>query len=181
MSNSNVLITVPNWPDLRLRSVSKNDIEYLRNWKNANKHSFFLNEDITPEQQQKWFSSFLQREHDHMFIVEQMSAGEWQAIGCMGFRKLDDEGSVDAYNIIRAKKIDPATFTMSEAFLTMLAYAAAIYPGLPLQVKVLSHNPAVEWYKKNAFSVIDTISNYYLMEINNETLKHINWSVNNLS
>lgn len=181
MSNINVLITVPAWPDLRLRSINKNDIENLRNWKNANKQSFFLNEDITPEQQQKWFGNFLQREHDHMFIVEQLAGGEWQAIGCMGFRKLDEEGCVDAYNIIRSRKIEPATFTMSEAFRTMLAYAAGMYLGFPLQVKVLSHNPAVEWYKKNAFSIINTINNYCLMEIDKETLKNINWSVNQYS
>ena len=116
-----------------------------------------------------------------MFIVEQLAGEEWQAIGCMGFRRLDDEGCVDAYNIIRAKKIEPATFTMSEAFKTMLAYAASMYPRLPLQVKVLSHNPAVEWYKKNQFSVIQTVNNYYLMELNKDSLENITWSVNQYS
>lgn len=181
MSNSKVLITVPAHPDLQLRSIAESDIENLRNWKNANKHSFFLNEDITPEQQQKWFSNFSKREYDHMFVVEQLAGGEWQAIGCMGFRKLDDEGCVDAYNIIRSKKIEPASFTMSEAFSTMLAYAADMYPGLPLQVKVLSHNPAVEWYRKNEFSIIRTVNNYYLMELNKDSLKNITWSVNQYS
>jgi RimJ/RimL family protein N-acetyltransferase len=181
MSNITVLISVPAWPDLRLRSIRHDDLENLRNWKNSNKHSFFLNEDITPEQQQKWYSNFTQREHDHMFIVEQLAGEEWQAIGCMGFRRLDDEGCVDAYNIIRANKIEPATFTMSEAFKTMLAYAASVYPGLPLQVKVLSHNPAVEWYKKNHFSIIQTVNNYYLMELNKDSLENITWSVNQYS
>lgn len=181
MSNSKVLITVPAHPDLQLRSIAEGDIENLRNWKNVNKHSFFLNQDISPEQQQKWYDSFLQRENDHMFVVEQLAGEEWQAIGCMGFRKLDDEGCVDAYNIIRSKKIEPATFTMSEAFSTMLAYAAGMYPGFPLQVKVLSNNPAVAWYKKNAFTIIDTVNNYYLMELNKDSLKNNTWSVNQYS
>ena len=180
MNNKKVLITVPGHPDLRLRSINEKDIENLRTWKNANKNSFFLNQDITPEQQQKWYNNFSSREHDHMFIVEQLADEKWQPVGCMGFRKLDDEGCVDAYNIIRSRKIEPASFTMREVFKTMLAYAAEMYPGLPLQVKVLSNNPAVDWYKKNDFSIIDTVNNYYLMELNKNSVKEINWSVNKL-
>jgi glucose-6-phosphate isomerase len=181
MNKKNVLITVSGHPDLRLRSINEKDAENLRTWKNANKSSFFLNQEITPEQQQKWFANFLQREHDHMFMVEQQADDEWQPIGCMGFRKLDDEGCVDAYNIIRSRKIVPATFTMSDVFKTMLAYAAAVYPGLPLQVKVLSDNPAVEWYKKNDFAVLTVVKNYCLMELDKKAISAIQYSVNNLS
>ena len=179
MSQQKILITVPAHTDLRLRSIDQNDIENLRNWKNANKQSFFLNQDITPEQQANWYRNFSAREHDHMFIVEQLHEGAWQSIGCMGFRKLEEEGCVDAYNIIRAVKISPASFTMSEAFLLMLAYAAKLYPGLPLEVKVLSHNPAVAWYQKNHFSIRNTTDNYHRMELDQTILNNINWTVNN--
>lgn len=175
----NVLLSVPAHPALRLRSIDLGDIENLRNWKNANKQSFFLNQDISPEQQAKWYAGFATREHDHMFIAEQQVDNEWVGIGCMGFRKLEEEACVDAYNIIRAKRIDPATFTMSEAFLMMLAYADSLYPGYPLEVKVLSHNPAVDWYKKNHFSVTATEEKYYRMSLNKEVLNPINLTINN--
>jgi RimJ/RimL family protein N-acetyltransferase len=164
-------------PDLRLRMISQTDIENLRAWKNANKKSFFLNQDITPEQQAKWYESFCGREHDIMFVVEQQAEGKWTGIGCMGFRKLDEEACVDGYNIIRAKKIEPASFTMSEAFHMMLAYAVSLYPDLPIRVKVLSHNPAVAWYEKNDFSLIGKQHNYHLLELNKEVLKSISWTV----
>ena len=112
-----------------------------------------------------------------MFIVEQNVAKEWKAIGCMGFRQLEDEGSVDAYNIIRARKIEPASFTMSDAFRIMLAYAVSLFPGLPVRCKVLSLNPAVEWYKKNHFSVITVVDDYNLMELEKESLKNIDVSI----
>lgn len=181
MSQQKILITLSGHADLRLRSIGQDDIEHLRVWKNANKQSFFLNQDITPEQQLQWYRNFSAREHDHMFIVEQHHQHEWHPIGCMGFRKLDDEGCVDAYNIIRSRKIDPASFTMSEAFRLMLAYAAKMYPQLPLEVKVLSHNPAVAWYHKNQFVTKETADNYHRMELDQTILNNINWTVNNQS
>ena len=56
--NKPLILTLTDHNDLRLRSIDDNDIEDLRNWKNKNKDSFFLNKEITEEQQQKWFASF---------------------------------------------------------------------------------------------------------------------------
>jgi len=177
MSNKTLTLYLADHSDLRLRMIDKADIENLRTWKNNNKNSFFLNQDITTEQQEKWYGAFSNREHDHMFIVDQKVGEVWEPIGCMGFRKLDEEGCVDAYNIIRSRKIEPASFTMSEAFGTMLAYAASLYPTLPIRCKVLSHNPAVEWYKKNEFSIVSEESGFYLMEVNKDALQNFNWFI----
>jgi RimJ/RimL family protein N-acetyltransferase len=170
MHNKNLTLSLARFPDLRLRAIGQEDIENLRTWKNENKNSFFLKQEITPEQQWKWYQAFSTRNDDHMFIVEQLEAGKWTPIGCMGFRELAEEGNVDAYNIIRSKKIGNASFTMSEAFRLMLAYASSLYPQLPLRVKVLSHNPAVAWYEKNDFSKIGEQDGYFAMELNKDSL-----------
>lgn len=177
MHNKNLILSLADHPELHLRSIDKADIENLRNWKNENKNSFFLKQEITREQQEKWYGGFVNREHDHMFIVEQLVGNEWKEIGCMGFRKLEDEGCIDGYNIIRARKFEPSTFTMSDAFLTMLAYASSLYADWPVRVKVLSNNPAVEWYKKNHFTTISSENEYVLMELAKESLKNYNWSI----
>ncbi|MGQ0739698.1 MAG: GNAT family N-acetyltransferase [Bacteroidota bacterium] len=177
MSSKSLILFLAGHTDLQMRTIGKSDIENLRAWKNTNKHSFFLNQDITPAQQEKWYEAFSAREHDHMFVVEQLAENKWTCIGSMGFRKLEEESCVDAYNIIRAVKIEPASFTMSEAFLGMLAYADSLYPGLPIRVKVLNQNPAVSWYQRNGFTVIGTMTHYYLMELNKDSLSNINWSV----
>lgn len=177
MNNKQVLLTVPDHEDLRLRSIDRQDTENLRNWKNANKQFFFLNQDITPEQQQNWYNQFATRPHDHMFIVEQRVGEDWLPIGCMGFRKLEDEQCVDAYNIIRSQKIGQAGFTMSDAFLVMLSYAASLHPGWPLQVKVLSQNPAIEWYKKNGFAITGEGDGYVQMDLDQSVLKNISWTL----
>lgn len=170
MHNKNLTLSLARFPDLRLRAIDKSDIENLRNWKNENKNSFFLKQEITREQQERWYESFSEREHDHMFIVEQLVGEYWSAIGCMGFRKLAEEGSVDGYNIIRSRKIGTASFNMSEAFRLMLAYAASVYPDLPVRVKVLSGNPAVAWYEKNDFSILNEQDGYYAMELDKNSL-----------
>ena len=173
MLNNNLILSSAGHSDLRLRTITKNDIENLRSWKNENKTSFFLNQDISPEQQEKWYGNFITRDYDYMFIIEQNVAEEWSAIGCMGFRKLDDEGCIDAYNIIRARKIEPCSFTMTDAFGIMLAYAASLFSGLPVRVKVLTNNPAVGWYEKNNFSTVTVVDNYNLMELEKDSVKNI--------
>lgn len=174
MDNKNVILSVADHADLRLRAIDSEDIENLRIWKNKNKGSFFLNRDITPEEQAKWFEAFAARDEDYMFAVEQtVGGGDWQPIGCMGFRRLADEGCTDAYNIMRASNPVPASFTMSDAFRVMLGYAAGLYPDLPIRCKVLCANPAVQWYQKNNFSIIDQIGEeYYLMELEKDSLQN---------
>jgi hypothetical protein len=175
MDDKNLVLALAEHPDLRLRAIGREDIENLRIWKNRNKGSFFLNRDISPEEQEKWFAAFQARDEDLMFVVEQMVGDGWQAIGCMGFRKLADEGCIDAYNIMRGAKPAPGSFTMSDAFRAMLAFAAANYQDLPIRCKVLCANPAVEWYKKNDFSIVDKVDDeYYLMELSKDSLKNCN-------
>jgi hypothetical protein len=173
MHEKNLILSLADHADLRLRSIGSEDIENLRIWKNKHQGSFFLNRDITPPEQEKWFAAFTGRADDYMFIVEQQLAGEnWQPVGCLGFRKLTDENCVDAYNIMRGEKsAPPASFTMSDAFRAMLAFAASRYAELPVRCKVLCDNPAVEWYKKNNFSIIENVRDeYYLMELDKASL-----------
>jgi len=165
--------------DFRLRSITERDIENLRVWKNRNKAFFFLKQDITYPQQQKWFQAFTSRDDDFMFVVEQLVDKEWKEIGCMGFRTLEDEGCIDAYNIMRAVKIEPSSFTMSEAFATLLKFAENRYDDLPIRCKVLIGNPAVRWYEKNDFSIIGGTNDYCLMELNKQSLKNIQLVIQN--
>jgi hypothetical protein len=164
--------------EFHLRSIDRDDLEDLRLWKNANKNSFFLKRDIDSAEQEKWFEGFSGRDDDHMFIVEQAIGDDWESIGCMGFRLLEDEGCVDAYNIIRSRKIEPASFTMADCFRTMLKYAASKYPERPIRCKVLRQNPAVAWYEKNGFSIVRSPPEYHVMELDKKRLDSVLIEVN---
>ncbi|MBF0298284.1 MAG: hypothetical protein HQK51_06165, partial [Oligoflexia bacterium] len=54
----------------KVRSVVSSDLEDLRMWKNNNRHAFFLKDEITKEQQEKWFAMFEKDNSQEMFICE---------------------------------------------------------------------------------------------------------------
>lgn len=145
--------------DLRIRSITQNDAEDLRVWKNNNRNSFFYKQEILPEEQAKWYHNYLLREDDYIFIVEVLNNDTWEKIGCLGFRVV--EGTIDLYNVIRGR-ITEARSSMREAMHILLAYISARY-SYPIKCDVLVDNPAVEWYNKCGFSIKECRGDYYIM------------------
>lgn len=163
--------------EFRIRDIDKGDIEDLRQWKNLNRRSFFLKEEITPEQQAAWYAKFRERADDRMFVVEQRVDNNWEKIGCMGFRLLPNEDCIDAYNIIRSRKIEPANFVFADPFRLMLSYAASVHPEMPIRCKVLSENAAVRWYERNGFQKKEERDGYFSMELDNGTISGLKFTV----
>lgn len=159
MSNfdkSNVQIVVSSHPKLELRSASHRDLEYLREWKNNEKNFFFHQEEITSDQQQQWFELFENRPNDLMFMIE----CERQVFGCMGIRLQDD--CWDVYNVILGLKKFGGCGLMGSAFGSMLQLAQSLHP-VPVTLQVLKHNPAVRWYQKQGFEVVETYDSHFFM------------------
>lgn len=143
-------------PRLHLRSAAEADLEDLRLWKNDQREYFFHKSEITPEQQRSWFTSFQDRPYDFMFMVE----CEDQSIGCMGIRLIDD--GWDIYNVILGRQEFGRQGLMGKAFKSMLAFAVSIKDA-PITLKVLKHNPAVEWYLRGGFVVTSTHDDHFYM------------------
>lgn len=134
------------YPEVALHSIKLSDQENLRNWKNANRQSFFYQQIISSDDQQKWFEAYLKRDDDFMFIV--MAA---EPIGCMGFRFSDQVW--DVYNVILGRPEFGRKGHMSHALQMMCSFARQL-ALIPITAKVLKDNPAVSWYKRNAFRVV---------------------------
>lgn len=158
---------------VRLRSVNYSDIELLREWKNKNKESFFYQKDISEAQQVQWYSSYLQRENDYMFIIEENLKGKFEPIGCMGFRIQGDD--IDLYNIIRGTK-SRTSASMHEAMYIMLSYIRTIW-DLQIKCDVIKDNPAVNWYLKCGFLILEE-KEYLIMTIKNEVFDKMKISIN---
>jgi hypothetical protein len=141
-----------------LRSACEGDIEDLRTWKNASRAWFFHKEEISPSQQAEWFSSYLKRPDDHMYMV----IVDGDAVGCMGFRCCQD--AIDVYNVIRGKHSHPRAGTMSKALSLMCSFADANY-HLPVTLKVIVGNPAIQWYLKQGFQLVSQNEDYASMEL----------------
>lgn len=164
--NKKITITGKDFPGLKLVSSSNVDQERLRNWKNNHRRSFFYQEVIQPEQQIKWFQGYQSRGDDYMFMVEEEDC----PIGCMAFRA-EDENTVDLYNIIRGETSSGKVF-MKDAMHLMLAYIKEKFPGRTIKCDVLKDNPAVFWYQKCGFAILEE-REYYIMGIDRKDIPAI--------
>lgn len=162
MQKAQIKLQWENNQDFFLRTVVEKDLEDLRLWKNQNKQFFFHQSDITVEQQKNWFDGFQKRTNDFMFIVEQVT--DHQSIGCMGFRFLEKDGIVDVYNIMRGVRTINNSFSMSDAFQTMINYILRL-TDLSITCKVLSNNPALDWYHRNYFETVECIDNFHVLKL----------------
>ncbi len=151
----------PRQPAVRLRLATVDDRETLRVWKNANKQFFFLQDDITPEQQVKWFEGYLLRPDDHQYLIVETVAGEPITVGVLACRLL--EGQVDIYNVMRGRRTEANLANMGEAMGVLCGAIGARYPGLPITCKVLDQNPAVAWYERLGFIRQGHADGYFLL------------------
>ena len=138
-----------------IRSISLQDIELLRIWKNDHRDSFFFKEIITPEMQNNWFQSYSQKSHDFMMIVLQDN----ERIGCIGFRLIRD--TVDIYNVILGQKEFSKKGYMANALKLVCREAMRRYPKIPIIASVIKSNPALQWYFRRGFVVTAEFDEYF--------------------
>lgn len=155
MSSESLTISLPDRRELKLLSITVEDQENLRLWKNCNRKYFFNQNVIELEQQLAWFESFLGRKDDYMFMVRN---GE-TLVGCMGIRLLSE--GWDLYNLMLGNEQSRGKGLMSRALRLMLAFAAKRSPQ-PIQLRVLKSNPAATWYDKNGFATVEVYSDCFL-------------------
>lgn len=143
-----------------LRKMGLSDLEMLRINKNKNKDYFFLQEDISESQQMQWYE-FMMTQTDNVMFMCIDNNGE--SFGCIGYRKL--ENVIDIYNVIRFK---PSEITMSECIKNLISGILKKYVNVPIQVLVLDNNPAIKWYEKNDFTIVEHKNNFVKMILNND-------------
>lgn len=148
---------------LTLRTATWDDQDNLRCWKNSQRNFFFYTDIISPEQQSEWFSGYLRRQNDFIFIVIVQD----EEIGCIGVRLLEREW--DVYNVILGKSEYGRKGFMSQALDVVLRFAYA-KQSCPIRLNVLKINPAVLWYQKNGFVTLSEGDKHYVMQHNHKVL-----------
>jgi hypothetical protein len=131
------------------------ELEILRINKNKNKNFFFLREDITPEQQLEWYEYMQNQKNNFMFVFFD---NKNVPFGCIGYRKVNDV--IDIYNVIRFVESD---ITMSKCMEKIIDEININYGELLKQVLVLENNPAITWYEKNGFEIVEHKNNFVKM------------------
>lgn len=162
MGTHNLSIVSNQFEEIRLKSVSSQNLEALRKWKNDNKLSYFYQLEITREQQEKWYEGFCLRNNDYMFVVDEKDGSDYRPIGCVGFRFYDD--CVDIYNIMRGEKSLNKKARIGDAVIVMCSYINSI-TDKKITCKVLSNNPAISWYQSIGFVIRNEQENYYNVDL----------------
>lgn len=145
--------------DLCLKSITKDDIDLLRFWKNQNKESFFHKAVISKGAQKRWFRKYSGREDDYMFIIYKKGI----PVGCIGFRVIGDY--LDLYNLIIDYRQRGFGYMKEALRILILKIKNSRYKKLIISVRVLKDNPAVKWYLKNGFSIMSEFADHYLMRL----------------
>jgi ribosomal protein S18 acetylase RimI-like enzyme len=146
-----------NGNSLHLTTVSDVHLERIRNWKNSERNFFFHKELITSAQQLDWFQNYLQRKNDFMFVINYSNID----IGCIGIRQIQNEW--DIYNVIIGDKKFSKMGLMRTGLKEVINFSRQMNT-LDITLKVLKINPAVSWYKKNNFKIIDEENEFYSMK-----------------
>ena len=148
---------------ISIKPINKSHLSKLRLWKNQNKNYFFHKDLITQKDQTKWYKLFKSRKNDYMFVIINNNS----LVGCMGIRLINDEW--DVYNVILGNLKYSRKGIMSKAFFKMIDYALNL-KKTKISLKVLKNNPAIIWYKKQNFEIINSNENFHTMIYKN----HIN-------
>jgi ribosomal protein S18 acetylase RimI-like enzyme len=156
------IIAGPPGSAFRLRLATLDDRECLRLWKNQNKQYYFHKKDISPDEQAAWFSGYLERQDDHVFMVEEEEGPAWTIVGVVACRLLQDPSTVDLYNIMRGARGAADRTNMGDALQTLCREIMAHYKE-PITCKVLADNPALDWYARLGFEVWEDRGSYKLL------------------
>ena len=142
-----LIITSPDLPDLSLESVNASHLESLRLWKNAFRHRFFFQEDITPERQATWYAGYLARPDDWIFMIRECGS----IVGCVGYRLVDH--IADIYNVLREPGLARRSNAHVHAVDLLCNHIAAAHT-VPIRGEVLADNPMNRWAAKRGFNRI---------------------------
>lgn len=140
-----------------LKTISGDDQDLLRRWRNRHRHAFFHRQVLTAEDQARWFRGYLERPDDFMFMVR---VGP-EPVGCMGIR-LTTRGW-DVYNVIRGVESPATKGCMRQALSMMLKFAVG-ERMLPVYALVIEGNPAVAWYERNGFRIVRHEVDHHVMK-----------------
>lgn len=154
--------------EITLRPVLSSDLMKMRSWRNSDwARSFFLNSEIiSPEQQEKWYQSYINKTDDYMFIIELDNID----VGTVALYHVNhDEGSAEFGRLLIAEK-EARGRSIGEKVLRILSeFAFNDFKLSKITLEVFSDNDkAVYIYQKVGFTVYDK----YFSE-NREVLKMV--------
>ncbi len=125
-----------------------NDITLLTRWRNKHPNAFLTEFNATTLQTSNWLSSTVHNDNGRILFMVDDNNGD--TIGYMGLAYIDwDRNYGEADAVVRGKPASKGL--MRQCLLSMLSWAAGQLALDDIGVRVLSDNPALEFYRKCSF------------------------------
>lgn len=155
--------------DVTLRTIEKDDIEYIRKWRNENREYFFYKKIIEPLKQLDWFQTYI-NSSEYIFIVEYKGL----RVGCIGYRFLNN--NIDVYNVILGDKKLRGKGIMSKALRLICSYIMDNY-NEEITLMVVPENSAMIFYLKNNFEEVRREEKFILMKLNVNKFEYLKYNL----
>jgi hypothetical protein len=131
--------------------INSADVTVLTEWRNRFVQSFLTEFEATPSQTEKWLADVVGPDEGKIMFMVDDPAGRTFGYAGLGF--IDWERSYgEADNIVRGG--EAARGTMKIVLKTLLEWASGQLGLKHIGVRVLSDNPALEFYKQVGFEEI---------------------------
>ena len=159
---------------VQLQPLTGKDAERMRLLRNRNSSRFFYDHNISPEQQKKWYASYLDTAQDYMFSVYLQDENHW--IGAVGIYNVDLQKMTGEFGRLL---IDKET-TVQRGLGVDVTEAACKFAFEQLGLKMVylevyaDNIAAIRTYEKSGFELYETRnagnkkSILYMEKINNE-------------
>ncbi|MEB9683301.1 hypothetical protein BK742_21010 [Bacillus thuringiensis serovar pingluonsis] len=153
---------------LSLREIVESDIESIRVWRNQNQiKKYFINaDDISEEQQRKWFENYLVKTDDIMFMIEENIEFK-SAIGTVALYNINQTTeSAEFGRLMIGHTPAQGKGFGKQAIILACTYAFEVLELSEVYLYVLCNNiKAIRMYLKLGFVVKDVISNTIHMSL----------------
>ncbi|MEN9572881.1 MAG: hypothetical protein RL514_736 [Verrucomicrobiota bacterium] len=128
--------------------LSATDVEHLTNWRNLFVGAFLTRFESTPARTRRWLSDYVANDDTRMLFMADLPNGE--TIGYIGLAYIDwaaRRGEADA--VVRGG--DAPKGLMTDCLRTLLGWGVNQLALRSIGVRVLSSNPALDFYRKFGF------------------------------
>jgi len=146
-------IPIEGFPEARLRSVTTtnprvDDVAKLTAWRNRHHRSFLTEFTATEERTKDWLTGAVTADDSRvLFMIEERNGG---VLGYVGLAFIDWANRYgEADSVVRGEAVSPGI--MGAAVKSLINWGRAELKILDYGVRVLSDNPALDFYNKQGF------------------------------
>lgn len=147
---------------IKLRPLTSDDIEIVRNWRNQEsiRQGFIDQSTIEPWQQEKWFVKYTNDDCDLMFIIEYFNHTQYKPVGTVALYKINrTNNSCEFGRLMIGERVAKGLGRVATAVIVEFAIRQLSMESISLQV-LKNNSRAIKIYEDVGFEIYgESVSN----------------------